>query len=232
MKSELLSFEGVSFKYRQRGGFFKSKDFYALRNISFSLYQGECLGVVGVNGCGKSTLLKLISGIYSADEGIVNKSTDSISLLTLSAGFDFNLDGVDNIYISGMLLGIEKNEIQKNINEIIEYSELGDFINNPVKTYSNGMKSRLGFSIATTLKSDLLLVDEVLGVGDAKFRAKAEATMLNKINGEQTTIIVSHSAQQIRKVCDRVIWIHKGEVVDSGCVDTVMTKYQDFLKAI
>jgi len=228
----VINVTNATVKYRQRHSLFRHSYYKALDNVSFGLKKGETLGVIGRNGCGKSTLLKLLAGIYQPDIGSVDKGEASVSLLTLAAGFDPNLSGLDNAIISGMMLGHAKADIIEQLDDIIEYSELAEFIHEPIKTYSSGMKARLGFSVAIKMNADVLLIDEVLGVGDANFKKKAEATMLSKINSEQTVVLVSHSAAQIKKVCQRAVWIEKGKVQAVGDCIEVADAYQRFLDEI
>ena len=228
--SAVITLDNASVRYRKRQSLFRHNYFEALKGISFEVNKGETLGVIGRNGCGKSTLLKLLAGIYQPDQGTVERGDSKASLLTLSAGFDPNLSGIDNAIISAMLLGHKKKEIVEKLDEIVEYSELGDFIHEPVKTYSSGMKARLGFSVAVQMEADVLLIDEVLGVGDVKFKKKAEQTMMSKINSDQTVVLVSHSAGQIKKICQRAVWLEKGQVVMVGDCSEVADAYQEFMQ--
>lgn len=204
----VISLRNVSVRYKRRGGLFRRRQYYqALNNVSFDIYRGETLGIVGRNGAGKSTLLRCIAGIIKPDFGVVINNNVSVSLLALQAGFDPELSGRDNALINGMLLGYDKKQIQSKLEIIKEFSELGDFFEESVKTYSSGMRSRLGFSVSTHLKSDVLLLDEILSVGDANFKRKAELEIIKKCLSEQTVIIVSHSEQQLAKLCSRIIEI-------------------------
>ncbi len=228
----VISLKNASVSYRQRHSLFRHSYFEALKNISFDVNKGETLGIIGRNGCGKSTLLKLLAGIFQPDKGIVDKGDARVSLLTLAAGFDQNLSGIDNAIISAMLLGHKKSKILSKLDEIVEYSELEEFVGEQVKTYSSGMRARLGFSVAVQMHADVLLIDEVLGVGDANFSKKAEATMLDKINSEQTVVLVSHSARQIKRICQRAVWIEKGENMKVGNCHEVADAYHSFLNKI
>ena len=204
----VLSLQNVGVRYKRRGGLFRRPEYFqALKNISFDLHRGETLGIVGRNGAGKSTLLRVLAGIILPDEGKVINHGVSVSLLALQAGFDPELAGRDNAIMNGMLLGYTRKQVEQCMNDIIDFSELGDFIDEPVKTYSSGMRSRLGFSVSVFMMPDVLLLDEILSVGDKKFRAKAEAEMMRKINRDQTVVLVSHSQQQINKICSRAIAI-------------------------
>ena len=218
----------LAFTFRQRHSLFRHTHHKAIDGISFSVRSGETLGVIGANGCGKSTLLKIIAGIYSPDAGEMKRHCQKISLLSLALGFDPDLSGIDNALISGMFLGARRAEVQAKIPEIIEFAEIGDFVYQPIKTYSTGMRARLAFSVALTMHTDLLLIDEVMGVGDARFREKAEKAMIERIESDQTVILVSHSEPQIKHLCDRVMWLDKGKVKQCGNPDEVLAAYNRF----
>lgn len=226
-----IELENVSVIYRRRKGMRKFDDFVALKDLSLTVNQGENLGVIGRNGVGKSTLLRLLAGIYEPNEGVVKRYSQRVSLLSLQVGFDINLSGLDNIFISGMLLGFSKGEIKENVSKIVEYSELGEFIQQPVKTYSSGMRARLGFSICHHMSPDVLLVDEALSVGDAGFRAKAEQAMLDKSMQNSAMVLVSHAGAQIRRLCNRVVWIENHQIKMDGTPDEVMPEYNRYLAA-
>ena len=221
-----LSARDLRFCYRQRRGLFGHLRFTALEDISFDVYRGETLGLVGNNGCGKSTLLRILAGIYSPDGGRIVKHCRSVSLLSLALAFDPELTGRDNAIIGSMFLGATRGEAERLAPEIREYAELGGFFDEPLKTYSTGMRSRLGFSVAIHMKSDLILIDEVLSVGDTAFRQKAEATMLQKIGSSQTVVLVSHSLPQVEKLADRVIWLERGRLRMQGDTKTVIEAYR------
>lgn len=210
----------------------KKKEFWALKGLNFDVKKGEVLGVIGRNGSGKSTLLKILSELITPDKGEYNVSGKRPVLLSLGAGFEPDLSGMENIYLNGLLLGQTREDISKKIDEIVEFSELGDFIYEPVRTYSSGMKSRLAFSIAITIDPDVLLIDEVLGVGDQSFRDKSKEAILEKIKQNRTVILVTHSASLVREICDRVVWIHLGEQREIGTVDEVVPKYVQFMREI
>lgn len=204
--------------------------FEAVRGVSFKVPKGEIMGIVGKNGSGKSTMLRAIAGIFSPDEGTIDLHGNSISLLSIGVGFQKKLTGRENIYLSGMLLGFSEDQVKAKVKEIIEFSELGDFIDKPVKTYSSGMYSKLAFSIAVILETDIILVDEVLSVGDAKFKKKSFKKMKSLISDEnRTVIIVSHNAGTIRKLCTSVLWLHEGEVKMIGTPEEVMPLYEEFM---
>ena len=202
----IISLQDVAVRYKRSGNVFRRKSYYdALKSITLDIYPGETLGILGRNGAGKSTLLRVISGIIRPDKGKLVNQGASVSLLALQTGFDPNLNGWDNAILSGMLQGYARREVEAQLDEIIEYSELGDFFFEPLRTYSTGMLARLGFSITTIISPDILLIDEVLGVGDQHFRQKAERTMVAKIHSQQTVVLVSHSHHQIVRLCDRAV---------------------------
>ena len=207
------------------------KIFKAVKGVSFEVPKGQILGITGKNGSGKSTLLRAISGIFSPDKGSINLHGHSISLLSIGVGFQKQLTGYENIYLSGMLLGYTKEEIDSKVNEIIEFSELGEFIKKPVRSYSSGMYSKLAFSITAILETDIMLIDEVLSVGDVHFKQKSYNKMKELISNEdRTVVIVSHSTKTLVELCDKVIWLHEGVIRDEGDPQTIMTKYEDFMK--
>lgn len=202
----------------------------ALKGISFHVYKGEILGVIGRNGSGKSTLVRVLAGIFEPDGGSVDMHHHSVSLMSIGVGFQRKLSGRENILLSGMLLGFSANEIRLKMDEIIAFSELGDFIDRPVKTYSSGMYSKLAFSITAILETEIMLIDEVLSVGDAKFRKKSLKKIRQLIKDEdRTVIIVSHNNETLRELCDELLWIHEGEVKMQGSTEQVMEKYMNFL---
>jgi ABC-type polysaccharide/polyol phosphate transport system ATPase subunit len=200
-------------------------EFWALKNLNFTVKKGEIIGVLGKNGSGKSTLLRTIAGIYVADEGEINVNGTVSSMLTLSSGFKDDLTGVENIYLTGVVTGFTEKQIKDSFNDIIEFSELEDFIYQPIKNYSSGMKARLAFSIAISLKRDIMLVDEILGVGDFKFREKSRNKMIELIKSDITVILVSHDSETIDEYANKCIWIHEGELLASGNKDDVLAKY-------
>ena len=207
------------------------KVFKAVKGVSFEVPKGQILGITGKNGSGKSTLLRAISGIFSADKGTIDLHGNSISLLSIGVGFQKQLTGYENIYLSGMLLGYSKEEIDKKIKDIIEFSELGDFIYRPVRSYSSGMHSKLAFSITAILETDIMLIDEVLSVGDVHFKQKSYNKMKELISKEdRTVVIVSHSTKTLVELCDKVIWLHEGLIKDEGDPKTIMEKYEAFMR--
>lgn len=202
----------------------------ALRGVSFDLYRGEKLGVVGRNGSGKSTLFQILAGIFSPDRGCLEKQEGlNIQLLTLGVGFEANLTGRENAILNGMLLGKTRKYMKERAEAIKKFSELGDFFEMPVYTYSTGMSSRLGFSVAMEANPDVLLVDEVLGVGDAEFQRKSQEAIMRRFGSESTVVLVTHSHEEILKLCDRVLWIEFGEVVADGDPHRVVQQYLEAL---
>lgn len=191
----------------------KYTDFWVLKNISFHVNRGESVGILGRNGAGKSTLLKLISGIIEPTSGNITVRGNIVPLLKLGAGFDLEATGRENVFLNGAMLGFGKREMQKKYDSIVEFAELGDFMNMPLKNYSAGMIARLGFSIAVDVHPDLLIVDEVLGVGDAAFQQKCAEKISSLQKTGTTLLLVSHSAQQVKKLCKTALWIKDGEIV-------------------
>lgn len=203
--------------------------FNALKGVSFSLEKGTIMGIVGKNGSGKSTMLNTIAGIFSPDDGSVDLHGNSVSLLSIGVGFQANLSGRDNILLSGMMLGFSKQQVMDKMDEIIAFSELEDFIDNPVRTYSSGMYSKLAFSITAILETDIMLIDEVLSVGDAKFKKKSYNKMKELISDEnRTVIIVSHSSEALENLCDCMMWLHDGKVRMFGDTQEVLEAYNEF----
>lgn len=203
----------------------EAKTVKVLDDISFTVNRGEKLGILGFNGAGKSTLLRIIAGIYEPTEGNISINGKIAPLLELSAGFDKNYSGKDNIYLNGALLSMDKEYLDSKFDEIVEYSELGDYINFPVKNYSKGMKAKLGFSIATLIDPDILIIDEILSVGDIKFRKKS-GEKINEMMAEGVTVLlVSHSINQVRRICDRCIWIDNGKLIMEGTAEEVCNAY-------
>ncbi|MCM1160429.1 MAG: ABC transporter ATP-binding protein [Roseburia sp.] len=202
----------------------------AVKDVSFRIPQGEIVGIVGKNGSGKSTMLRAIAGIFTPDSGTIDLHGHSISLLAIGVGFQKALTGRENIMLTGTLLGFSEKYMFEKMDEIIEFAELGKFIDMPVKTYSSGMFSKLSFSITANLKTDIMLVDEVLSVGDAKFKKKSYEKMRELISDEKrTVVIVSHNMDTLRKLCSRIIWLHDGELKMYGEVQEVLDAYIDFM---
>lgn len=210
----------------------KSRRMYfdAVKSISFEVPKGKIYGLIGSNGSGKSTLLNALAGIFSPDEGTIDLKGNSVSLLSIGVGFQRELSGRENVLLSGMLLGFSKKEIEAKSEEIIEFAELGEFIDMPVKSYSSGMYSKLAFSITAILESDIMLIDEILSVGDAKFKKKSYAKMNSLIKeSNRTVIIVSHAMDTLSKLCDAVIWLEKGEIRMIGETQTVIDAYTEYM---
>lgn len=200
-------------------------DFTALENISFTLNQGDTLGLIGHNGAGKSTLLKVISGILKPTEGGVHCSGNVVPMLELGSGFDYDLTGRENIYLNGAILGYTEEFLDEKYDEIVEFSELGQFIDSPIRNYSSGMLARLAFSVASEVKPDILIVDEILSVGDAAFQEKSRAKMMELMGGGATVLFVSHSIDQIQELCNKVIWLEHGHIKMAGEADQVCEAY-------
>lgn len=204
-------------------------EFWALKNVSFHLKKGERLGILGLNGSGKSTLLKTIAGVYKPTEGSVRKEGLVMPMLELGAGFDMNYTGRENVFLYGAVLGFSREFMSEHYDEIVAFSELGKFMDVPLKNYSSGMRARLGFSIATVVKPDILILDEVLSVGDAKFRKKSEEKMMELIDGGTTVLFVSHSLDQVKRICNKAVILSKGELVAYGDIDDMAAKYQEII---
>jgi lipopolysaccharide transport system ATP-binding protein len=233
MKADLLTLDKVAVSFRFRSGLFRTGTYPALKEISFSVKEGESLGIIGRNGAGKTTLLRLLAGVFKPDSGsLIRHRRIKVSLLSLQLGFDRQLTGRDNAILSGLLLGFSRRSILSHLDEIISFSELGDFIDLPVKTYSSGMSARLGFSVALKMSPDILLIDEVLGVGDNNFRDKSATAMREKIKSNQTVILVSHSSSEIKNLCDRAVWIEKGITKMVGDSASVVDTYLRFMRTL
>lgn len=208
------------------------KRFHALNDISFDVKKGEHLAILGFNGAGKSTLLKTIVGVYKPTTGKVEKCGVIAPLLELGAGFDPNYSGKENIFLYGAILGYSREYIESKYDEIVEFSELGNFINVPLKNYSSGMKARLGFSIATAVEPDVLILDEVLSVGDAKFRTKSLKKVQSMFENGVTVLFVSHSIEQVKAICDTAILLDHGNIIAQGDVDTVSDIYDEMTRGV
>ena len=226
----VISLRNVAVNYSRKIGMFRREPFAALKNVSFDLYHGDSLGVIGRNWAGKTTLLRLLGGITRPDAGELINNGYTTSLLSLQVGFDQQLTGRNNALLSGMLLGFRKEQIQKKMSEIIAFSELEQFIDLPVHTYSAGMRARLGFSVALSLNPDILLIDEVLAVGDAEFKKKSLAVMKEKLQSDKTIVLVSHQANTIKQLCNRAVWIEAGVTRAEGETGPVLEKYENFLR--
>ncbi len=202
----------------------------AVKGISFDIHKGEIVGLIGQNGSGKSTTLRCLAGIISPDEGSVNLFGNSVSLLAIGVGFQKELTGRVNIMLSGLLMGFSEKEIEAKMDEIIAFSELGKYIDKPVKSYSSGMHSRLAFAITAILDTEILLIDEIFSVGDARFKKKSNKKMKELImDNNRTVIMISHSIETLRSMCDRIIWLHQGEIKMIGEPNEILDKYNEFM---
>lgn len=242
---EILQVKNVSIKYitgdfksiglkeyvvRRLKGNYTVKEFWANRNITFNLNEGDMLGIIGTNGAGKSTLLKAVSGIMRPSEGTIIRHGTIAALLELGSGFDGDLTVKENAYLRGAMLGYTRKFMDETYEQIIDFAELKEFEDRPFKQLSSGMKSRLAFSIASMVRPDILILDEVLSVGDGAFRKKSEAKMKEIINSGATTILVSHSLNQVRSMCSKILWLHKGKQITFGSdVQKICEDYQSFL---
>lgn len=242
---EILKVENVSIKYitgdfksiglkeyvmRRLKGNYTVKEFWANKNITFNLEEGDMLGIIGTNGAGKSTLLKAVSGIMRPSEGTIVRHGTIAALLELGSGFDGDLTVKENAYLRGAMLGYTRKFMDETYEQIIDFAELKEFEDRPFKQLSSGMKSRLAFSIASLVRPDILILDEVLSVGDGAFRKKSEAKMKEIINSGATTILVSHSLNQVRSMCSKILWLHKGRQITFGSdVKKICDEYQSFL---
>lgn len=202
------------------------EEFWALKDVSFEVRKGEVIGIIGRNGAGKSTLLKVISGILKPTTGKVTVGGNIVPMLELGSGFDHDLTGRENIYLNGAILGYTEEFLKSKYEEIVEFSELERFIDVPLRNYSSGMLMRLAFSIATVVNPEILIVDEILAVGDEDFQAKSKARMLELMGGGTTVLFVSHTLQQIREMCNRVVWLESGGVRMIGDTTTVCDAYK------
>lgn len=224
----LIELKNVNLQYKTKGSIFTKNKYYdALKNINLKIYPGEVVGIIGKNGSGKSSLLKILSGVIQPTSGKINNYGVSTSLLTIGAGFDNNLNGKDNAILNGMLQGLNSKDIKSKLNEINNYSELGRLFFDPVRTYSTGMRARLGFSISNTINPDVILIDEILSVGDESFRHKTRKTIEKKVSLGQTLIIVSHSLHLISSLCDKIFLIKDGEIVRGNKGDVLSIYKKD-----
>lgn len=228
MSQIAIRVSNVALTYRK--GLIGNSTYTALTDVSFEVMRGETLGVIGFNGAGKSTLLRLLAGIYEPDRGHIELHGNSVTLLSLQVGFVPHLSGRDNAVVSGVFLGMRKTEILSRMDEVLEFTELHEFIDEPIVTYSSGMKARLGFGVALLADPDVLLVDEVLGVGDIEFRKKSAEAMRARIRSNKTVVLVTHSPQTVTDLCDRVVWIHEGVTKMQGSTEEVLPHYLDHYK--
>lgn len=244
MKNSAIEVKNLTISYNSIKGFsvkrflmqrnrkeIKSKKFEAVKDISFSVEKGEILGIIGKNGSGKSTMLRAMAGVFSADSGSIDLKGNSVSLLSIGVGFKEEMTGRENVILSGMLLGFSKEEIEERMSAIIDFAEIGEFIDRPVRTYSSGMYSKLAFSITVSLETKIILIDEVLSVGDEKFRKKSYNRMKEIIKDkERTVLIVSHSIETLEELCDTVMWMHDGKIMKMGDPHQVLMEYSDFMQ--
>ena len=214
------------FVTRKLSGKLAYQDFTALEHVSFSVRRGETFGLIGRNGAGKSTMLKVISGILKPTEGSVVCRGNIVPMLELGSGFDMDLNGRENIFLNGAILGYSEEFLKEKYEEIVAFSELGQFIETPIRNYSSGMLARLAFSVASVVKPEVLIVDEILAVGDAAFQEKSRARMLELMGGGTTVLFVSHSIEQVRELCSRGVWLENGQVRASGPSDKICVEYE------
>lgn len=241
MKQKMIEVKDVSMQFRLSGdrimslkelftakvsGKLTYREFWALKNVSFEVFQGEVLGIIGRNGSGKSTLLKVISGILKPTEGTTACRGNVVPMLELGSGFDMDLTGRENVFLNGAILGYSEEFLKAEYDKILEFSELGQFIDVPIRNYSSGMLMRLAFSIATMVNPQILIVDEILAVGDEAFQKKSRDRMLQMMSGGTTVLFVSHNLEQIRELCDRVLWLDAGEVHMLGITEQVCDSYE------
>ena len=224
-KEKVDNFKELFIK-KLKGEKLRFNEFWALKDVSFELKKGERLGILGLNGAGKSTLLKVIAGVYKPTKGSVQRYGHMAPMIELGAGFDPNYTGRENIFLYGSVLGFSKEFLMSKYDEILEFSELGEFIDVPIKNYSSGMKARLGFSIATVVEPEILILDEVLSVGDAKFRKKCEKKMKKMFDHGVTVLFVSHSLAQVKRLCTKAIILEHGQLIAKGDIDDVVEIYE------
>lgn len=205
-------------------------EFYALKDVNLTVEKGDRVGILGLNGAGKSTLMKVIAGVYKPSDGELTLNGKVAPLIELGAGFDMQYTGAENIYLYGSVLGHSRKFMESKFDEIVAFSELGEFIDVPLKNYSSGMKTRLGFAIATVVEPEILILDEVLSVGDAKFKKKSEAKIMEMIANGVTVLFVSHNLDQVKRICNKAIILQKGQVISSGDIAEVAAKYQELTK--
>lgn len=228
MSTDVLTFDRVAFRYRYRSGLLRFEHHDALKDVSLTLRRGETMGVIGKNGAGKSTLLRLMAGIIEPSAGrILASGSPSVSLLTLQPGFSPELSGRDNAVLGGLLGGHSRRAVTERLEAIKRFSELGGWFEKPLKSYSSGMRARLGFAVALEVSPDILLVDEILGVGDESFRKKSTAAMKEKMRSGQTVVFVSHHATILRELCTSLVWIEDGATRMTGPPDEVLARYRE-----
>ena len=229
MSNALIELRDVGVCYRSRNLFGRTREFCALNKVSLTLNRGDTLGVIGRNGVGKSTLLKILADIIRPDRGTIETQDCRSTLLSLRVGFLNHLDARENAIMAGMLLGLSRKEIESKLDAILDFAELQEFVNVPIGTYSTGMVARLGFSIAMQIDPDILLIDEILAVGDENFRQKSSQALRQRMQSDKTVVLVAHNEQVIRQLCTQVVWIEDGQTMASGQADTVIDAYNSFL---
>lgn len=231
MTDKLISLKGIGVSYRSHRAHKAAEKNWALNDINLDLYKGETLGIIGRNGVGKSTLLKVLADIIEPDVGLIKREACRSTLLSLRVGFLNHLDARENAIMAGMLLGLPRREAEERIPDILEFAELDAMDKVPIGTYSTGMVARLGFSIAMQIDPDILLIDEMLAVGDAGFREKSAAALRERMKSDRTVVLVAHNEQVVRNLCNRVIWIEHGRCKATGDADEIFTLYKESLKA-
>jgi ABC-type polysaccharide/polyol phosphate transport system ATPase subunit len=224
-QEKITSIKEYFIKFLKRELLFQ--EFWALKDISFEVKKGERVGIVGLNGAGKSTLLKIISGVMKPTKGSIQIKGKIAPLLELGAGFDYDYTGRENVFLNGAILGYKKNFIKEKYDEIVDFAEIEEFMDVPLKNYSSGMLARLGFAIATVVEPEILILDEVLAVGDAKFKEKSEQRIMSLFDKGTTVLFVSHSIEDVMKICNKAIWLENGKMVMHGDAEEVCTKYAE-----
>jgi lipopolysaccharide transport system ATP-binding protein len=226
MKDMIFDLQNIGLYYRKAASLpWKNNKFWALHDITFKVKSGETVGIIGRNGAGKSTLLKILAGIIKPDRGIIKRADVTITMQSLGAGFDERLTGRQNIFLSGLLLGMDKKHIIQRVKDIIELADIGEFIDEPIRYYSSGMRSRLGFSIAYYVDSDVILIDEALATGDQAFREKSSQLIREKITSYRTVVLVSHDMIKVKELCDRVIQVENGRSLEELSVEQSIERY-------
>lgn len=222
----IFDLQNIGLYYRKAASLpWKNNKFWALHDITFKVKSGETVGIIGRNGAGKSTLLKILAGIIKPDRGIIKRADVTITMQSLGAGFDERLTGRQNIFLSGLLLGMDKKHIVQRVKDIIELADIGEFIDEPIRYYSSGMRSRLGFSIAYYVDSDVILIDEALATGDQAFREKSSQLIREKITSYRTVVLVSHDMIKVKELCDRVIQVENGRSLEELSVEQSIERY-------
>lgn len=228
----VMSLDSVGLAYKVSKSSAGNQLYWVLRDVSFDLYKGETLGIIGRNAAGKSTLLRMLAGIIEPDRGEMKCYVRNISLLSLRAGFNPHLTGRENAIMSGILLGLRRKEVERRLGSIIEFSELGDFIDMPLRSYSSGMQTRLGFAVGIYVDPDVLLIDEALEVGDAEFRKKSGEKIREKVRSDRTVVFVSHNVKAIESLCDRAVWIEEGVSKMQGPTKEVTASYGKYMRSL